>query len=257
MDGKHIEAGGLRIFYRDEGQGQPLVLLHGGLTTSDSWKGQIETLAERYRVLAPDTRGHGGTDNPAGQLNYAQMADDVVAFCQALDIERPLIVGYSDGGQSALEIGLRHPGFARALVMGGTVSAPVESYLAGLRSWGFTRPGEADLVVMEQAFGGFFEVIKASHSAVYGPDYWRDYLKQISTLWLGLPTYSAEQLATITDPALVIMGDRDELGGVDAAARLFKGLSKGELSIITNADHSAVNTELFWDAVEEFLARQV
>ena len=255
MSGKHIEAGGLRIFYRDEGRGQPLVLLHGGLTTSDSWKGQIEKLAEHYRVLAPDTRGHGGTDNPAGALSYPQMADDVVAFCTALGIERPLIVGYSDGGQSALEIGLRHPGFARALVMGGTVSAPAASYMAELKAWGFTQPGEVDLVVMEQAFGEFLEVIKASHSAVYGPDYWRDYLKQISTLWLGVPSYSDAQLAAIIDPALVIMGDRDSLGGVDAAARLFKGIGRGELSIIANADHGVVNTGLFWEAVGEFLGR--
>ena len=72
---------------------------------------------------------------------------------------------------------------------------------------------------------------------------------------MTLPSYSERQLASITVPTLVIMGDRDQLGGVEDANRLYRHLGAGELSIIANSGHEAVNRPLFWDTVVEFLAR--
>jgi pimeloyl-ACP methyl ester carboxylesterase len=139
--------------------------------------------------------------------------------------------------------------------MGGTVSRLTQPMLEGLRSWGFSVPGEVDLDRLAKEFGPYFEQIKVAHAHHYGPDYWRAFLKQISTLWLTLPTYSDRQLASISVPSLVIMGDRDQLGGIDEADRLYRHLGAGELSIIANVGHEAVNKPLFWDAVREFLAR--
>src|SRR4028118_1853219 len=68
--GHRIAANGLDIYYTDAGQGTPLVLLHGGTATSSSWSEQLPTLSERFRVLAPDNRGHGRTDNPAGEARH-------------------------------------------------------------------------------------------------------------------------------------------------------------------------------------------
>ena len=106
---KSIRANGLEIHYRELGQGPPLVLLHGGTLTSGSWASHLPIFAERFRVLAPDSRGHGKTRNPAGHLSYRQMADDIAAFIEALGLEKPMVLGYSDGGQVALELGLHYP----------------------------------------------------------------------------------------------------------------------------------------------------
>ena len=254
-----VAAGGLTFHYLEQGKGQPLILLHGGLATAEmSWNECMPELAKTYRVLAPDSRGHGGTDNPAQKLSYSQMADDLAAFIAALGVEQPLIFGYSDGGQIGIEFGIRHPNQAKALVLGGTLSERTDAYVDGLHKWGFPAPGEVDFERLATQFGAFAETIKVSHGKKEDPDYWRRFLPQISELWLTLPSYSEAQIASIAVPTLVIMGDRDDMaGGLGQAQRLYRHLPKGELAIVPDADHGAIQKPVFWALVREFLARQM
>lgn len=253
-----VYAGGLKIHYREAGAGPPLVLIHGGLATGEvMWSAQVVAeLARRYRVLIPDSRGHGRTDNPGGRLRYDQMADDAAAFSAALGLERPAVVGYSDGAQIALEIGLRHPGLASAMVIGGVVTRPVEGYLQALREMGFPESGAVDFPRMEQAMGGFYETLRTSHEHARSDEDFRAYLAQISALWYSVPDYTDAQLAGIGVPSLVIVGDRDGVS-VDESLRLYRLLPRGELAVIPNAGHGAGETKVFWDAVTDFLSRHV
>lgn len=121
---------------------------------------------------------------------------------------------------------------------------------------GAFRPrGQVNFDTLATVFGPYFDRLKVAHSHHYGPEYWKAFMLQISELWHTLPHYSETQLASISDPSLVIMGDRDALGGIDQAHRLYRNLGAGELSIIANAGHDAVGKPLFWDAVMEFLER--
>ena len=256
--GAYVQANGLRIFYRETGEGPPLVLVHGGLATGEvMWTPQVVAeLARRYRVLIPDSRGHGRTDNPAGALRYDGMADDVAAFCAALGLERPVVAGYSDGAQVALEIGLRHPALAAALVMGGVVTRPVEAYLQMLREMGFMASGEVDFALVETVMGDFYETLRTSHEHARSDEDFRAYLTQISELWYSVPDYTDAQLSGIGVPSLVITGDRDH-PSLDESMRLYRLLPCGELSIIPKAGHGAGEKKLFWDAVMDFLSRHV
>ena len=102
--GKYAQANGIEIYYEETGSGQPLVLLHGGTVTLKSWEKQIPSFAHHFRVIALDSRGHGRTKNPLETMSYRLLADDVAAFIRALELDRPLVCGYSDGGQIALEM---------------------------------------------------------------------------------------------------------------------------------------------------------
>lgn len=257
-EGAYADADGLRVYYRELGQGPPLVLVHGGLATGEiMWSERVlAELARRFRVLVPDSRGHGRTNNPAGTLSYAQMADDVAAFGAALGLERPVVVGYSDGAQVAIELGLRHPTLARAMVIGGVVTRPSEAYLQFLRELGFTAPGVVDLDEVERALGDFFPVVQSVHVHAQGPDGLRAYLEQLSGLWFGVPDYTDEQLAGIGTPSLVIVGDRDH-PSLDESLRLYRLLPRGELAVVPRADHGAGERPLFWEMVDDFLSRQV
>src|SRR5918997_1118662 len=132
--GPYVEANGLRVYYEVCGEGEPLLLIHGGTATCRSWASHLPAFTEHFRVFAPDSRGHGRTDNPAGELGYRTMADDVAALIKALGLRRPLVLGYSDGGQIALELGMRYPGLTRALVLGGTQFRFSEAYLEAARA---------------------------------------------------------------------------------------------------------------------------
>lgn len=251
----YAEVGDLRIFYLDQGAGVPVILLHGGLATAEmSWAEPMGRLAESYRLLAPDSRGHGRTGNPEQRLDYALMADDMAGFIDVLGLDRPVLVGYSDGAQIAIEFGLRHKGKARALVFGGVVAEMTRAYRDMLEGWGFPAAGEVDLPRLEQAFGNFFEAIKVEHAHVHGPDYWRQLLHQISNLWLTTPTYDAATLGQIEEPALVISGDRDG-ASAEQMLGIFRALPQGELAVVPHAEHDAVSRPVYWALVEDFLGR--
>lgn len=254
---KTITLGDLEVAYFEAGAGEPLILLHGGLATAAaSWGQATPRLSRRWRVLAPDSRGHGGTSNPAGHLGYDQMADDLAAFIVALAIEKPVIVGYSDGAQTGIEFGLRHPGLALAIVLGGVVTRPTTAYVDGLKAWGYPAAGEVDYQRLEESFGAFLTFIKTAHG-LGDPDYWRRMMPQISRLWHTLPAYTDAQLASIDAPTLVVTGDRDHLAGLDEARRLLDTLADSELAVIPGVGHEAVDRPIFWDLVEEFLSRRV
>src|SRR5436305_5943094 len=88
--GHYIRANGLDIYYEERGQGQPLLLIHGGALTGQSWQPYLAAFAEHYRVITPDTRGHGRTANPTGSMSFRLLVDDVAALAQALDLRNPL-----------------------------------------------------------------------------------------------------------------------------------------------------------------------
>src|SRR5689334_4483044 len=96
--GHYIQANDLNIYYEEHGQGKPLLLIHGGTLTAESWQPYLAAFAEHYRVITPDSRGHGRTTNPVGTMSYRLLADDMAAFVQALNLSKPFIFGYSDGG---------------------------------------------------------------------------------------------------------------------------------------------------------------
>src|SRR5215203_3599175 len=207
--GTHIEANGLLIYYEVHGEGEPLLLVHGGTATSQAWASHLPTFAEHFRVFTPDSRGHGKTDNPTSELGYRVMADDVAALVDALGLQRPLVLGYSDGGQIALELGMRYPGLARALVLGGTQFRFSEAYLEDVRALlGVTDGKEVDTGKLEREQPDFVAYLREAHGHVYGPEYWKTYVKKIAALWLTPLGYASEDLAAITDTALLLVGDR-------------------------------------------------
>jgi pimeloyl-ACP methyl ester carboxylesterase len=93
---RSIEINGVSLYVEEYGYGPPLVLVHGGMSTTSMWFAAGPLLAEHFRIYALDTRGHGRSTNPGGELSYPIVADDTFAAIDALGLERPFIGGYSD-----------------------------------------------------------------------------------------------------------------------------------------------------------------
>jgi pimeloyl-ACP methyl ester carboxylesterase len=256
--GTYVEANGLKIYYEAHGEGEPLLLIHGGTATSQSWASHLPAFAEHFRVFAPDSRGHGRTDNPTGVLDYRMMADDVAAVVGALSLQRPLVLGYSDGGQIALELGMRYPGLARALVLGGTQFRFSEAYLEATRALLSIADGEeVDPEKLEWDQPDFVDYLREAHGHVYGPGYWKTYVKQIASLWLTPLHYTSEDLASITDPVLLLVGDRDGVA-TEESIELFRLLPNAELAVAPASDHGFIEAKagLFDALALDFLVRR-
>ncbi|OAB40978.1 alpha/beta fold hydrolase [Paenibacillus glacialis] len=99
---------GNTICYKDQGQGEPLVLLHGFCGSSEYWDQVVPLLSERYRCIVPDLRGHGFSDAPMGAYTIEQMADDVVQLLDALELTKVTLLGHSLGGYITLSFAQRY-----------------------------------------------------------------------------------------------------------------------------------------------------
>lgn len=245
------------MFYTEHGSGEPLIFLHGGLSASSLWKPEIiSILAQNYRVITPDSRAHGRTDNPAGELSYSGMADDIAAFVEVLGLEKPFIGGWSDGGQIALEIGMRHPDLAKALVVGGAWHHFTDTYRAGLKMLGFMGAGNVEMAIFDQAIEkfGLQTLITAHH---HGADYYKTLVMQISYLWMTDPGYSSEDFQKISVPTLILLGDRDALIPVEQAVDMYRWIPNSELAIVNHIGHELPRekSETFAALILEFLLR--
>lgn len=101
------------------GSGEPLILLHGNGEDGTYFARQIECFQSRYRVIAVDTRGHGGSPRGTAPFTLGQFADDLAAFMDERNIDLAHILGFSDGANIALLFALAYPGRARSLVLNG------------------------------------------------------------------------------------------------------------------------------------------
>jgi pimeloyl-ACP methyl ester carboxylesterase len=234
-NGRYVRANGLDIYYEEQGQGPPLLLIHGGVLTGDSWQPYRAALAAHYRVIMPDSRGHGRTANPTGQMSYRLLADDMAALVQALDLRKPLIYGYSDGGQVALEIGMRYPDLPQALVIGGAYPELTEPSRQWVRSLlGDAASPDVDTAQFERDNPGFAALLRQLH----GPEKWKTLLQQIKPMWNATLNYSADDFARVTAPTLVLLGDRDSFVSVEEGVAMYRLLPHAECAVVPGAEHT-------------------
>jgi epoxide hydrolase 4 len=108
---RDLDVNGVRLHCVVEGDGPLVVMLHGFPETSRAWRKQIPALATRFRVIAPDLRGYGGSDKPTGIAAYrtSVIADDIVALIRACDADRAHVVGHDWGGGVAWTLAIEHP----------------------------------------------------------------------------------------------------------------------------------------------------
>jgi pimeloyl-ACP methyl ester carboxylesterase len=226
-------ANGLDIYYEERGRGRPLILIHGGTLTGQSWEPYLPSFAAHFRVIMPDTRGHGRTANPGGQMSFRLIADDVASLAQALGLEKPLIFGYSDGGQAALELGMRYPDLARALVIGGAYPELPDASRVFLRSLvGPADSPNVDLDQFERNDPGYAAMLRQLHG-----DAWGKLLRDIKPMWYATLNYTDADFAKITAPALVVTGDRDELTDLRESVGLYRQLPNAEFAVVPGSDH--------------------
>jgi pimeloyl-ACP methyl ester carboxylesterase len=255
QQGHYVQANGLNIYYEEYGSGIPLILLHGGTVTSKMWHPFLSSFVPHFRVITPDSRAHGKTNNPNGKLSYHLMADDVVAFIQALNLTRPLVFGYSDGGQVALEIGMRYPSLTAALVVGAAWYKFSETYLNFLKSSGFESSGVVNIEKIQRDETEWVSLLKTDHAHTDDADYWQTLLKKISIMWWTPLNYTAEDFHKIAQPTLILVGDRDGIIELNQAVEMYQLIPDAELVIMPNATHFSAPSELSMSIVLDFLMR--
>lgn len=150
-----LERPTVTLNYHDFGAGDTLVFLHGWCDSAQSWRATAEQFAaEGYRCLVPEMRGHGGSGVPRDHAYFPEaLSNDVVALCQAVGAERPVLVGHSFGGFLAAFTAMRFPAFARALIVVDQVLA-LRPFAEQMRAAeGFIRGADTHMTFRSQMFG--------------------------------------------------------------------------------------------------------
>ena len=208
-------------YYEDDGAGDPLVLLHPGLADSRAFERNVPGLAERYRVLRPDRRGHGRTPDVDGPITYAGMADDTIAFLERVVGGPAYLLGHSDGTPVALLTALKRPDLVRALVLG-----------AGVFHHDGWAPGAID---MDDDLREFFRGYRAE--VVPDPHRFDTVVAKLDRMHREEPTLTPAELAGYPGRALVMVGDGDWEIPLEHTLALRDGLADAQLAVVPGTGH--------------------
>ena len=115
--GKYADINGLHMYYERHGSGRPMILLHGGLFSSNAWAPIVPQLSDHHEVIPVDLQGHGRTADIDRPIDVRLMADDICALIDHLGLQKPDVVGHSVGGGVALFTAVKCPDKVRRMVM--------------------------------------------------------------------------------------------------------------------------------------------
>lgn len=244
------------------GTGPPVVLLHGGTGSSESyWANQVPVLSEHFRLILMDHRGFGESDYE-GEFSIPACASDLLALLDELGIESASIVGLSLGGAIGLQFALDNPERVRRLVLADTFSGVFTAQFRRFIDFALIeaiQAGGHDLMFELNLLFAFSERYLAENAADFEEQKraWRsmDVARYVESLRAIRDWSVDDRLGEISAPALVLWGSEDIEVPRVYADRLAEGLPHAVLSLIENAGHKscADRPEAFNKAVLAFL----
>lgn len=212
---------GIQMYHEIYGQGQPLVLLHGGGSTiQSSFGNMIPLLARDHQVIAVELQNHGRSGSRDIPETFEQDADDVAALLKNIGISKANFFGFSNGGTTAMQIGIRHPAIANKLVLAAAASKR-DGFIPGF----FEGMQHAVLSNMPQELQEAFLKVNpdpAKLQAMFEKD--RDRM-------IGFQDIADELIRSITAPTLLINGDADVITS-EHTLQLHRLIPGSQLAII-------------------------
>ena len=222
----------IKLYYAEKGAGEPILFLHGTGESGEYFVNQIDVFAEKYHVYAVDTRGHGRTPRGEAPFTISQFADDLKGFMDEHGLERAHILGFSDGGNIALQFAIRYPERVNKLILNGANLDP-----SGVK--------KEDQDWIEEKYREY--VLHENES----PEIKRK--AELFGLMVNDPHIPEKDLEKVTVKTLVIAGT-DDMIREEHTRRISAGIPDSELVFI-EGDHfiASQNPEAFNRAVLDFL----
>ncbi len=236
--GRTLALPGMEMYYETAGKGPALLLLHGFTQSGRMWDSYVKTFEERYRVVVPDLRGHGGSTNPGGLFTMRQSARDILALLDHLKIDRVRAIGSSAGAMTLLHMATQQPERVEAMVLvGGGLyySAACRDLLQEYRLENVSEAG--------------WERLRQIHR--HGDDQIRMLFNQLNGFKdsYGDVAFTPPLLSKIRARTLIVQGDRDVCFPPLMAAEMEASIPGAYLWVIPNGKHWPVRADL----AEEFV----
>ena len=234
--GKYADVNGIRIYYEEYGQGEPLLLLHGNSCSISLFEKQIPELSKQFHVIAVDTRGQGKSGEDGKTYTYDLFAEDMNALLDHLHLDSVNVLGWSDGGNTGLIMAMKYPSKIKRLV---TMGANV-----------FIDKSVVDKSVFKELDRQINKELKGDTSV------WGKNRLRLVTLLLTEPKHGFEELKAIKCPVLVVAGEKDIIKE-EHTKGIAAGITNSTLLIATKETHyfPSENPKVFNAAVIDFFKK--
>ncbi len=237
---------GIELAYEVQGQGSPLVLLHGGFGSVEMFGDNVAALAERRQVIGVDLQSHGRTPAADRPMRFETMADDVAALIRHLGHEQADVMGFSLGGGVALRVGIQHPTSVRRLVLVATPFKRAGWHQEQIEAFDSMGPSFAEPMMQTPMYEAYRAI--APHV-----EDWPVLVSQLTDL-LHLDYDWSAEVRSLRMPVLLIVGDADGLppshaadffgllgGGLRDAGWDRTGMTSHALAVLPRVTHYDIN----------------
>lgn len=214
-----IKVNDIELYYEKYGTGKPIILIHGNQESHEIFDKLIEKLKSNYEVFAIDSRCHGKSENPK-EISYNLMCDDIINFIKELNIEKPILYGFSDGGIIGLLVAIKeHDLLSNLIISGANITPDV-----------FTT---FDLLLTKLFY--FFTRSK--------------YIKMM----LDEPNITIEDLKKITIPVHVLAGEKDIIK-LEHTKLIANNIKNSTLEIIKNENHGSyiIHSDKLYEIIKKY-----
>jgi pimeloyl-ACP methyl ester carboxylesterase len=239
--GKYVQTKDAKIYYEVYGQGQPIVVLHGGLFGSTVEMADfIDKLKLNYQVIAISLRGHGKSELGTEPVSLEQRANDALTVINEVTKDSVMVLGFSDGGFSAYKLAAMYPERVKKMVVIGA-----GELRPGLAEFKFTAK---DAMSFDKAF------FEQQLTLMPEPNRLEDLFEGVNACYSKL-TVGKDLLSSIKCPVLVMAGDRDNGNPVERVVSAARYIPKHQISIIPNTTHECFveNFDAVWASIAPFL----
>ena len=238
----HVEAGGIRYYYEVHGEGEPLLLLHGGLGSTGMFAPILPTLAEKRQVIGVDLQGHGRTTLGDRPISFEAMADDLAAILTHLGLKQVDVMGYSFGAGAGFRLAVQHPDRVRRLALVSGAYARDGFYADILGQQAHVNAGMAEMMESTPMYTSYVAVAPK-------PDDFPKLLDAMGVLMAKPYDWSAD-VPKLKMPVMLVYGDSDMFrpehivkfyqllgGGLRDAGWQRETMSQNRLAILPNVTH--------------------
>ena len=210
----------VNLYYEVYGEGEPIILLHGNSETHEIFDKLIDKLKESYKVYAIDSRCHGKSENPV-DISYDIMSNDIIQFIKKLNIENPMLYGFSDGGIVGLLVAIKEPNLLSKLIVSGANVTPdgikKSDYILSKVMYFFTR-------------------------------------NKLFKMMLNEPNITSEELKKINVPTIILAGEKDIIK-YQHTKFIADNISNSTLEIIKNEKHGSyvVHCDKLYGIIKKYI----
>lgn len=260
---KYIKVNNSNIFYKVDGMGEAIVLVHGNFNDSRVWEYQIRYLSKCFRVISYDQRGYGNSDIPTSLFSPYE---DLKALLDSLEVKKTIIIGSSSGGSIVIDFALKYPEYVKSLILVAPslngYRFPLKLMIEAMKNIFMLKSKGFEVAVEKFINNPYWEYFfpmqhrkEAREKVLEMVRTQKNFYSWDLNLAIPLKPYACKRIGELLIPALIVLPEKDSISNIKVGEYIHKSVEKSKKVIISDCGHLPFieKPEEFTQTVLEFL----